>query len=495
MSPLSLFLNFIQESRISIILSMSYRQGFNPPFLVSIIITVVLVLIYRLGVQIQIPFINTEAAQEIFKTYSYFDPGYIGRFSIFSLGLMPYVSSYLMVEICSLFIPFLKKLRTGDYQGRQKLKKIALILTLPLGVLQGSGIVTGLTDTISPGGAKFLEISGSYEYIMLVAVLVGGLYFLIFITELISKFGFGHGISIIILSGICADLSSSAIRNLGNFSKIELNMLLLLAAIFSIIVVSTIVLLRTKISILIYHRSSEKSLNAFQFNTCPSGKIAIGYAGSIIMLPVTIFSFFDTGHPFINYFRPGSVLYNVLSVVLIFVLSYVLAVLFLHPKRRIVKLKQRGWEFPEIDENFEKFLVRKLVIYNLPWTLFLCVLVVMPSIQITIFEYPFFIGGISLYIAVVIGLDILDRYSVQLQTPSGQLVKIAEFHDIYDSSMIKKHLRSEGVPCHLQGFYHRHLYYFFGPYLDISLMVGNDKAEFCRDIIKNFYNGLGLIKN
>ena len=270
---------------------MAYRQKFNTPFLVSIFITVVLVLVYRLGVQIQIPFINSEAAQEVFKAYKYFDPGYNGRFSIFSLGLMPYVSGYLMVEVCSLFIPFLKELRMGDYGGRQKLKKAALLLTLPLGVLQGSGMVTGLTDRSSPGGAKFLEISGSYEYILLVAVLVGSLYFLIFITELISKYGFGHGISIIILSGICADLSSSAIRNLVNFSKIELNMLLLMAAIFSFIVVSTIVLLRTKISIPIYHRASEKSLNSFQLNTCPAGKIAIGYAGSIIMLPVTVFSF------------------------------------------------------------------------------------------------------------------------------------------------------------------------------------------------------------
>ena len=100
-----------------------------------------------------------------------------------------------------------------------------------------------------------------------------------------------------------------------------------------------------------------------------------------------------------------------------------------------------------------------------------------------------------MYIAVVIGLDILDRYNVQRQTPSGQLIKIAELHDIYDSSMIKRHLKSEGVPCHLQGFYHRHLYYFFGPYLDISLMVGNDEAEFCRDIIKNYYNGMGLTEN
>jgi preprotein translocase subunit SecY len=450
---------------------------------------------YRLGVQIQIPFINNEAAQEIFKTYRYFDHGYNRRFSIFALGLMPYISAYLLVEICSLFTPFLKKNRNGDYVGRQKLKKIALLLTLPLSVLQGSGIVNGLNKMAAPDGVKILYISSSYEYILLVAVLVASLYFLIFITELISKFGIGHGISIILLAGICSELSSSAIGNLGNFSEIELSMLLLLAAIFSFIVASTVILLRTKISIPIYRQFSERPLNIFQFNTCPSGNIAIGYASSIIMLPVTIFSFFDGSHRFIDYIRPGSFLYIAFNVLLIFVLSFVFAVLFLHPKRRIIKLKQSGWEFPGLDETSVKCLVRKLVIYNLPWTLFLCVLVVLPSIQITVFEYPFFIGGASLYIAVVIGLDILDRYNIQRQSPSGQFVKIAEFHDIYDSSMIKRHIKSEGVQCHLQGFYHRHLFYFLGPYLEISLMVGNDKAEFCKGIIKNYYNGLGLINN
>jgi len=233
---------------------------------VSIIITVVFVLIYRVGVQIQIPFINAEAAPEFLKTFRYFGPGYTGRFSIFSLGLMPYVSAYLLVEICSLFVPFLKKFRNGDFEGRQKLKKIALLVTMLLGVLQGSGIVRGLTEMISPGGVKILDITSSYEYILLVAVLVASLFSLIFITELISKFGVGHGISIIILSGICADLSSSAIRFLENFSKIELNMVLLLAAYFSFIVMSTVTLLRTNISIPISHRSSEKSLKAFQLS-------------------------------------------------------------------------------------------------------------------------------------------------------------------------------------------------------------------------------------
>jgi preprotein translocase subunit SecY len=469
------------------------RYGFKPQFLGSIIITVVLVSIYRLGVQI--PFINTDAALEFFKTFRYFNSDYIGRFSIFSLGLMPYVSSYLLVEFCSLFIPYLKKLRGGDYKGRRKLKNIALSLTLPLGVLQGSGIVSGLTDTILPDGEKILEINSSYEYILLVAVLVASLFFLIFITELISKFGVGHGVSIIILSGICSDISTGAMSNLGHFSKIELNMLLMLATVFCFIVLSTVVLLRTKVSIQIYHRLSEDSETAFQFNTCPSGKIAVGYAGSILMLPATIFTFFEEEQHILNYFRPDSFFYNVFNVLLLFLLSYVLAVLFLHPKRRIIKLHQRGWEFPDFDDNSGKFLVRKLVIYNLPWTLFLCVLAVLPRIPITVFEYPFYIGGASLYIAVVIGLDILDRYNVQRCTPSGQLVKIAEFHDIYDSSMIKKHLKSEGVPCHMQGFYHRHLYYFFGPYLDISLMVGKDKTEFSRNIIKKYYNSLGLLKN
>ena len=469
------------------------RYRFKPQFISSILITVVLILIYRIGIQIQIPFLNSDAINEYFKTYKVFDSSYLGRFSIFSLGVMPYVSAYVLVEIFSLFIPLLKKLRTGDFKGRLRLKQIALGLTLLLGVLQASGIISGLRKMSLSEGIQILDIGNSFEYVLLVGILVASLYFLIIIAELISKFGIGHGISILIFSGICADFSKSMKKSLTIFNEFELMMYLFLGAILFLITISAVLLLRTKISIPVTHRRSQKSLDIFQFNTCPSGDAAFTYAASIILFPMTILSFFDTGHNFLNSFRPGTLLYSTFFVLLVFGLSYLFAWLFFHPKRRIIKMKETGWQFSNPEMVSENYLRRRLFIYNLPWMLFLCALGVLPNILITSFKIPFYIGGSSLYIAVAIGLDVLDRCHFQQQTGSSRVVKIAEFHDIYDASMIKKQLASEGIRCHLQGYYHRHLLYFFGPYIDVGMMVAKEDVEFCCGIIKRYYNGLGLL--
>ena len=151
------------------------------------------------------------------------------------------------------------------------------------------------------------------------------------------------------------------------------------------------------------------------------------------------------------------------------------------------------WQFADPDRTLEKELLRKLFIYTLPWTLFLSAVAIIPGILISGAAIPFHVGGASLYIAVAIGLDILDRYRFHRETQSGDLIKVAEFHDVYDAAMVKKHIASQGIRTHLQGYYHRHLYYFFGPYIGISLMVAKKNVEFCEDILIKYYNGLGLI--
>ena len=476
-------------------MTVSEQYRLKPEFLRAISVTILLISVYRLGILISIPFIDDNAINEYFKAYNYFSSTFAERVSIFSLGLMPFISAYILVEIFSLFIPPLKQLRKGDSSGRRKLKQIALSLALPLGILQASGIINGLKKMVPSDGIKILNINSNYEYILLVAILVGSMYLLIIISELISKFGIGHGISILILSGICVKIYDSINRNFTFFNKMESGIYLLIILIYFFIALSAVILLRTKISIPIKHSNSEKSFTIFQFNTCPSGKIALFYAASIMMFPLTVLTFFSIDISFINVFMPGSLLYSIFFCFFVFVLSYLFAWFFFHPKKRLLRLKERGWKFSDPDHVAEKHLTRKMIIYNLPWTIFLCAIGVVPQILLTSFNIPFYIGGSSLYIAVAIGLDVLDRYNVQRQTRSGRLVKIAEFHDVYDASMIKKHMESIGITCYFQGFYHRQLLYFFGPYIDISLMTEKGDAEFVQEILKEYYNGIGLLRS
>ena len=467
---------------------------FKLVFLRATFLTLFLVLLYRLGIYISIPFINYSAIKEYFKVYEYFSDGFIERISIFALGLMPYVSAYILVEILSLFIPPLKRLRTGDFKGRMKLKKIALFVTLLLGIVHGAGIINGLTNMYLPDGTRILDITSNYEYVCLVVILVGSTYVLIGITELISRFGVGHGISVLILSGICIEIAHNLKRHMAIVNQIGFSTYPICIVLLGAIAVSAVVLLKNKISLPINHKLSERPLNVFQFNTCPSGKMALYYATSLVMLPATILTFLGTGNSFVNAFSPGSLMYNMFLVLFTFVFSYVFAALFFHTKRRLIKLRERGWEFPRPEQLTENDLSRKLFTYNFPWTTFLCAVSILPTIVIVSFDIPFYVGGASLYIGIAIGLDLLDRYNVQRQAKCGRLIKIAEFHDIYDASMVKKHLELQGVICHLQGYYHRHLLYFFGPYIDVSLMVESKEVETAQEMLSTYYSGLGLLR-
>ena len=330
--------------------------------------------------------------------------------------------------------------------------------------------------------------------VLLVAIFLGSMYFLILLTELISRFGLGHGISIIILSGICANFIHGLEPKLSILYETGSLFHPLLMVIFGLMAAGAVVLLRTRITIPVKRAGSEKFMNIFQFNLCPSGDVAVSYATSLIMLPVTIGSFFEADYRFLDGFQPGRWNYSIVVVIFIFVFSYLFVRIFLHPQRRIARMMDRGWQFSDSDNDIKKYLLRKVFIYNLPWTLYLCALAIIPSILITSADIPFYVGGASLYIVVAISMDVIDRYRFDRKTQSGELAKIAEFHDIYDAAMIKKHMDSEGTRSHLQGYYHRQLYYFFGPYIDISLMVAKKDVEFCEDLLLKYHDGLGVIR-
>ena len=472
-------LNFQKQSKV------------KPSFIYAAIITILLISIYRLGVQITVPLLNEDAFEKYFGIYKYFDSYAASRFSIFALGLMPYISAYVLVEIFSLILPFLKKLRKGDSNGRQKLKRIALLLTLVLGILQGADVINSLKKMELPNGIKILNIVSGYEYVLLICILVGSVYILILICELISKFGIGHGISLILLSGICADFYRNFSKQLSISNEIGSKVYIISLCGFFLLVCLTVILLKTKVSVKTIHEKDNKSCSFFQLNFCPSAKVAIIYASSLIMIPATISNFFSNGNDFANTFRPGSFFYEVSMVISVFFFSYLFAWLFFHPRIRFDRMRSRGWKFMNNELSSENHLLQKLFIYNLPWTVFLCFLATSPYILITKFNVPFYIGGASTLLIVAISLDVFDLFNFingNIEKP----IKIAEFHDVYDAAMIKNHLNAEGILCHMQGYYHRHLLYFFGPYIEISLMVSYEDQGYVKELIHNYYGGIGL---
>jgi len=156
-----------------------FQHKFKSDILLSTVITLLLIFLYMILVKIPLPFLTEDAIKEYFNSGVYINSSSVARFSILPLGLMPYVSAYVLVEILSLIVPYLKKIRRDDSNGRRKLKSFALLLTLFLGIIQGYGIVKGLMDMTLPNGCHLLNIKNNFDLLLLIAILVGGVYCLI----------------------------------------------------------------------------------------------------------------------------------------------------------------------------------------------------------------------------------------------------------------------------------------------------------------------------
>ena len=468
-----------------------HHKKINPAFLRSVCITIFLILVYRLGFKIQIPFLNEDLLNEFLKIQGIFDSQATGRYSIFSLGLMPYFSAFVLVEIFSLFLPFLNKFRSGDYEGRRKLKQIALILTLVLSMLQGFALTKAFVSVRIGNETSILCITNNFEYFIVMMTLTASVFFLILICELISKYGIGHGISLIVITDICGDFFHSLGRNASVLKELGPLVYAIILFVIGLLAWLTILLLTTKVSMGTLCDADNKPRRFFQFNFCPSGYIPITYATSIVMIPITILFYTESWRNIADAMNPGSFYYETSMLVCALFFSYLFAWLFLHPRRRIEKMMSRGWQFQTEESLSEKFLLKKLLIYNLPWTGFLCLLAITPHLLISGMNIPFYIGGTTIPIIVAISLDILDRYKFS-NLEHANISKIAELHDVYDAAMIKNHLTHEGISCYMQGYYHRHLLYFFGPHIEMSLVVPDEDQEAARKIIRNDYDGLGL---
>ena len=457
-----------------------------------LLVTIILISVYRLGLLVPIPFLDAELSNGKFGIAIPNNPA-DRHFSILMLGIMPYVSAYILVEIFSLFTPLLKKMRSGDFEGRLKLKRISLVLALALAVYQANGLVLNLKSWNLSTGKFILNVSNSFEHLILVSVMVGSFYLLVAICELISRFGIGHGISIILLSGICGDFIGRVPMHFKRLEYYDFSAVIIVLIVLCALISFTYVLLKTRISIRCYHEKDSTTAEYFQLNLSPSSMAPLTYAASIIMLPATLSHYFGTGRSLANSLHPGSLGYNLISIFCIIIFSLLFGWAFLHPRKRLNKMRIRGWHIADINTSPKNFMLRRQFIYNLPWTLYLCTMATVPSALIVTANVPFYIGGSSIPIIVAISLDLIYGFKFY-QNNIKQPIKIAEFHDIYDANMIQNHLEALGIKSYLRGYHHRLLSYFFGPHLDVSLIIDNQDKERVQTLIQEYYDGLGLCR-
>lgn len=473
---------------------------FKNQIIKEIVITLLVLAIYRLMLMIPLPFLNLSQYKAIFESYGSLisDNNFFSNISIAALGIMPFISAFLIVEIFSLFIPFLTKHRKGDYKGRKILLKYSMVLTLFFSVIQGYAIIRGLENLLSPSGIPILFLSNKLQFFCILVTLIAAVFFLLYLAEIVTNHGIGNGISLLILSGISFKMSSDIIDFFTLANKIQLGFFpvikFLIIALFLFLFIP-IILLKASYTIPLKHNSDESSVSFFKLSSCLSGNVAIGYATSLLMLPFTLSQFTESFESIVaRSLNPGTFGYYFTAFILVLLLSYFFAWLFLHPKRRFETLKSWGWGLQKANQPIINFIKLKLLIINLPWSFILFGVVILPSIIASSFNAPFYFSGSSLLVIAFLSLDIVSRFNLWKDNVHEKTFKIAEFHDLHFATMIKNHLKKENIKFYMQGYYHRHLLFFFGPYIPINLMIPSFEKNRVSEIITRYYGGLGLIE-
>lgn len=458
-----------------------YPEKIDSDLMKKILITIGLLVLFRLLCIIPLPYIDLSEYNfpgSLLNLYGFTKyPG----ISICALGIMPFISAYILVEMFSLVIPVMKKWRGQKGEGRRKLFITARWVTLLLCIIQGLGISISLERMTGAGGSLLVGSPGWGFRFLTVLTLTAGVFVLLWIADRITARGIGNGISMMIFTGIAIDLFSNlsvlyqmilSDRFLDATGTIILALFILFVAVWIISFIE-----RRESSIKV--RLNNGSLIELPFKYNVAGVVPAQFAASIVMVPFTITFFTSSYHDFLNLFQPATWTYSITLTIITVIFYFLFTSLYYNPDKILSFLRARNGE-PVLEEgaSFEKLLDGKLTTLAIYGTIYLCVFAVLltPSLHVYVI-----IGGVSLIRLVSILLDIINEIKARKK---GFFVKIDEFQKPYEAKFIKNLLEQENIPCFLEGYYHRSILYFFGPYVEISLYVQQGKESEALSILQ-----------
>jgi preprotein translocase subunit SecY len=449
-------------------------------FYKRVLYTIAIIIIWRVIALIPAPGINSEALQDFLSRNVIF-PATTTTISVLALGLMPYIGAYVIIEIFSLFLSPLKSWRAEGYAGRKKLKTVALVATIFLALFQGYNIALGI-EGMSQG--EIVRNPGISFRMILALSLTAGTFVTVWLAELISKKGVGHGISVMIFTGIGARLFS----NFTGIEKISKDY-----SPFGLYLILLILIIASTVFIILFERSQRKipvryddGVEAYlPLKVTTAGIIPASFASSLILVPATVAGFIKI--PWVmdiaRQLSPGTLVYTSVLALAIFFFYYFLTAFFYNPTKIITFLNNRNAEI--VTPNgiaVERYIYKSLTTLAFVGALYLSIIVCMRDITFQLFW--FFVGGVNFIVAIVIVLDLLDE--VRTRKKGESFVKVAEVHDIPIAGLLKSVLEQKGITCYLRGYYHRALLYFFGPYIEISVLVPKEKVTDAEELIKNY---------
>ena len=403
----------------------------------KIYVTLALLVVYRVGVHVPTPGIDGAALATFFAgkkgtllgLFDMFSGGALERLSVFALGIMPYISASIILQLLTVTIPHLERLSKEGEQGRKKITQYTRYGTILLSVIQGFGISIGLESMSSPGGAPVVIHPGWEFRIMTVMTLTAGTAFIMWLGEQITERGIGNGISLIIFAGIIVRMPN-AIRNTfrllstgetGIFSVLILLVLMILVVAFIIYMEQG----QRRIPVQYAKRVVGRKMYGGQSTHLPlkvntSGVIPPIFASSIIMFPATIASFITIPwmQNLASAVRPGNIVYESLYVAFIFFFCYFYTAVTFNPVDVADNMKKQGGYIPGIrpGKRTADHIDRVLTRITLGGAIYVSAVCVLPSVLITKFNVPFYFGGTALLIVVGVAIDTIQQIESHMLT-------------------------------------------------------------------------------
>jgi preprotein translocase subunit SecY len=401
-----------------------------------ILFTLALLAVYRVGAHIPTPGINGEELSKFLMAkggalmgfFDMFSGGALSRATIFALGIMPYISASIILQLLTIVIPALAKLAKEGESGRKVIIRYTRYGTVLISLIQSLGIAAGI-ESMNQGA--FVQNPGWAFRLMTMITMTSGTAFIMWLGEQITERGIGNGISLIIFAGIVARFPNAIVSTASLIRAGELHILLMLLVVVMMLAVIGIIVFmergQRKIPIQYAKRVVGRKVYGGQSTHLPlrvnsSGVIPPIFASSILSFPATIAGFIAI--PWVqslsNQLGPGKILYTILYIGMIFFFCYFYTSIIYNPVDIADNLKKHGGFVPGVrpGQKTSDYIYHVLTRITFGGAIYLAAVCILPDILRGYFNVPFYFGGTSILIVVGVGLDTISQIESHLVTRS-----------------------------------------------------------------------------
>lgn len=394
--------------------------------------TFLLLCCYRIGVHVPIPGVDAAALAAYFKSLSgtlfdmfdMFSGGGLSNVSVFALGVMPYISASIIMQLLQVVSPDIKRMAKEEGQaGRRKITQYTRYLTVLITLVQGLFISIGLESMTSPDGTPIVLNAGWHFRMVTMATFTAGSMLVMWLGEQITERGIGNGISLIIFCGIVVGIPRGIMQSMDLIKSGSMSIFLAVIIVLLMAAVLTAIVFveraQRRIPISYAKRQIGRKMFGGQNTHLPlrvntAGVIPPIFASSLLLFPATVgqFSTNEYVRMVTDFFAPHGVLYNVLYVVLIFFFCYFYTAIIIDPKDMAENLKKNGGFVPGIrpGERTQEYIDTVLSRLTLSGAVYISAISLLPMLMIAKFNVPFYFGGTSLLILVGVAMDFMNQF-------------------------------------------------------------------------------------